>query len=829
MMHFHQALADFSDLVLVTSGRVVAKTDNLPITELIIDSRSKIITPFPIFFAIVGINHNGHDYIASAYQKGIRQFVVDHSCSRSIIDRYKDVNILQVNHTVKALQQFSTFYRSRYHLPLLGITGSNGKTIVKEWMHEFLSRKYKTISNPHSYNTQVGLPLAISLLQSNHEYGIFEAGISQSGEMEKLSSIMKPTHGLFTNIGPAHSQGFENMTQKIEEKIKLFTSCSTIYYCKDHQLIHQILQKRYGKRKIGVNWSFHNSKADYLVTCKELAGQTTLQITTSTQNNTFVTPFRDSASIENITHCLVYLLDNGFDPEQLQRSLLQLKAIPMRMTLKAGIHRCQIIDDTYTNDIVSLRLALDFIEQQQPTKRTVILSDIVQSATPDNQLYQELADLLAQHKIHRLIGIGPIISQYNPLFAIPEKIFFNSVADCIAQKISFRDETILVKGARIFQLERVVQKIEKNNHGTILEIDMHAIRHNLSYFRKQLHPTTKIMAMVKAASYGSGSSSFELASALQRHGVEYLGVAYLDEGICLREKGITLPIMVMNPTDDQLDGMLNHHLEPEIYSLELLDTLACFISENQNKTIPIHLKLETGMHRLGIAQTELDQLIERLQQMPCLDVVSIFSHLAASQADAHDTYTHLQVARFIKMTQYIEAHLSIKPLKHLLNTNGILRFPEFQFDMVRLGIGLHGVGVDKTIQPHLIPASSLKTTISQVKNIQKGEGIGYDRSTIARQDMTIATIPIGYADGLSRSFGCGKGRVVIHGHTCPIIGNVCMDMAMIDVTGMAVKRGDEVIIFSAEHSIDHLAEELGTIPYELLTQISQRVKRVYYT
>ncbi|CAH2559766.1 bifunctional UDP-N-acetylmuramoyl-tripeptide:D-alanyl-D-alanine ligase/alanine racemase [Cardinium endosymbiont of Oedothorax gibbosus] len=826
-MHLPHILAYFSDLVAVTAGRVVAETANLPITELSIDSRSKTLTPFPLFFAMVGINHNGHDYITEAYNKGIRQFVVNHSCNYSIIETYNDVNILAVTDTLEALHQFITFYRSKYRLPLLGITGSNGKTTVKEWMHEWLSRKYKTVSNPHSYNSQVGVPLAVSLLQPDHEYGVFEAGISQTGEMEKLARLIQPTHGLLTNIGPAHSQGFQNITQKIEEKLKLFTSCSTIYYCKDHPLIDLTLAQLYGK--VLVNWSFHNPTADYLVTCKRLANQTTLQITRSTKSNTFVTPFQDSASIENITHCLVYLLDNGFDPAQLQRSLLQLKAIPMRMTLKAGIHRCQIIDDTYTNDIVSLRIALDFMKQQQLTKQTVILSDMLQCATPDHHLYQELAILLAKYAIDRLIGIGPVISHYSPLFSMSKTIFFNSVEAFIAEKPSFKDETILVKGARSFRLERVVQTIEKNTHGTILEIDMHAIRHNLSYFRRQLKVGTKIMAMVKASTYGSSSSSFELASALQRHSVEYLGVAYMDEGICLRKKGITLPIMVMKPTDDHFDAILNYHLEPEIYSLALLDELAAFISERSIQPIPIHLKLETGMHRLGITERELDQLIRQLQHMPCLHVVSIFSHLAASQTDVHDSYTCLQVEKFIQMTEYIEKHLSINPLKHILNTNGILRFPQFQFDMVRIGIGLHGVGVAPTIRPYLLPASTLKTTISQVKSIQKGDSIGYDRKAIATQAMTIATIPIGYADGFSRSFGCGKGRVIIQGHACPIIGNVCMDMAMVDVTGITVKLGDEVIIFSAAHSIDLLAEQLGTISYELLTQIGPRIKRIYYT
>lgn len=827
-MNLHHTLGYFRDLAIVTAGQVVVETGNFPITELVIDSRGKTITPFPLFFAIVGINHNGHNYIESAYHIGIRQFVVANQYNCSIKEKFRDVNILQVTNTLEALQQFIAFYRSKYKLPVLGITGSNGKTIVKEWMHELLSRKYKTVSNPQSYNTQVGVPLAVSLLQPIHEYAIFEAGISQTGEMEKLAPLIQPIHGLFTNIGPAHSQGFQDITQKIQEKIKLFTSCTTIYYCQDHDEIHLLLAQLYSCTKVLVSWSFHNPKADYLVNANRFERQTRLQITTAAQSHTFLVPFHDHASIENVTHCLVYLLDNGFAVEGLKRSLLQLSAIPMRMTLKSAIHRCLIIDDTYSNDMASLKVALDFMQQQQPIKQTVILSDILQSATPDDQLYQELAALLAQYAIHRLIGIGLLIYQYQALFNIPETTFFKSTEEFILQKPLCKDETILVKGARTFRLERVVQALEKYNHETVLEIDMHAIRHNLSYFRSQLKASTQIMAMVKAATYGSSGSGFELAAALQRHGVEYLGVAYMNEGIALRQQGITLPIMVMNPTDGDFPAMLDHRLEPEIYSLELLDELASFIAERASGPISIHLKLETGMHRLGIAETDLDQLIDQLKQNPNLEVVSIFSHLAASQTDVHDDYTLSQAKKFIKMAQYIEARLSIKPLKHLLNTNGIVRFPQFQFDMVRLGIGLHGVGVDPTIQPHLIRASRLRTTISQVKVIQKGDSIGYDRTAIATRPMTIATIAIGYADGLSRSFGHGKGSVLIQNYECPIIGNVCMDMAMVDLRGIAAKRGDEVIIFSAEHPVDKLAERIGTISHELLTQISQRVKRIYY-
>lgn len=825
-------LAYFHDLVAVTNGLVVIETNNLPITELITDSRNKATTQFPLFFAIAGVNHNGHDYIEEAYKKGIRQFVVDNSYKPSITAHCSDLNMLQVANTLETLQQFVAYYRSKYVLPVLGITGSNGKTIVKEWMHEFLSRVYKTVSAPYSYNSQVGVPLAVSLLRGVHEYAVFEAGISKVDEMGKLAKVIQPTHGLFTNIGSAHSKGFSDQQQKAEEKAQLFNSCSTIYYCKDHQLIHETLQHLYGASKKLKTWSFTNQDADYFLVYQALVNEnkTSLQIITPDTRTAFLTFFRDSASIENITHCLVYLLDNGFDQAQLQCCLLQLKSIPMRIMLKAGAHGCQIIDDSYTNELASTSVALDFMHQQQKadkSNKTIIISDILQSETPDQALYQELAALLEMYQINRLIGIGPVIGRHASLFTMQKSAFFNTVEAFIANKPCFKDEIILVKGARTFQLERIVQAIEKHTHGTILEINLGALRDNFSFFRTKLHEQTKIMAMVKASSYGSGSDSFELVSTLQRYGVDYLGVAYMDEGIHLRQQGIALPIMVMNPTSDGFNAMVNYSLEPEIYSLELLQELSCFLTERGIKNIPIHIKLETGMCRLGIEEASIDQLVIHLKTAN-LHVASIFSHLASSEAKDHDRYTFLQAERFLSMTNYIERALGIKPFKHLLNTNGILRFPQFQFDMVRLGIGLYGVGVSKAIQHDLTPVSRLKTTISQIKRIKKGDSIGYNRQTIAIQDMTIATIPIGYADGFSRSFSCGRGTVAIQGKYCPVVGNVCMDMAMVDVSGIQAKRGDEVIIFSAEYPIDELAQRVGTISYELLTQISQRVKRVYY-
>ncbi|AWN81826.1 Alanine racemase 1 [Candidatus Cardinium hertigii] len=820
-------IAYFNELVSLTKGEIIAQVDNFPITELTVDSRYKTITDFPLFFALVGINHDGHAYMPEAYQKGIRQFVVnrDHSFSLPA----KDVNILQVPHTLTALQQLAAFHRTKFPIAVLAITGSNGKTIVKEWMHLLLSSQYKTISSPHSYNSQVGVPLSVALLEPYHAYAIFEAGISTKGEMTKLAQIIQPTHGLFTNMGTAHSQGFQDEQEKLTEKANLFTACNKVYYCKEHTSIHTLLQQRHASNQTLVNWSLKQTEATYSVTLKQASQQTTVTIQAAHGAYDFTVSFQDYASLENLIHCLVYALDNGYNPAQLQSLLPQLKPLPMRLTLKSAIHRCKLIDDSYTNDLTSLKLALDFMQSyHKEAKQTIILSDMLQSALSGHALYASIAHVIQSYPISRFIGIGTAISAYSTLFTLPEKCFFNTVEAFIAHQPSFTEEVILIKGARPFQLERIVKRLENNNYGSILAIDVQAIRHNICYFRSKLNASTKVMAMVKAANYGS-SSNHELTLLLQRYGLDYLGVAYVEEGIRAREQGITLPIIVMDPANDQWENILHYQLEPSIYSVDLLAELICFVKTKVvQPTLPIHLKLETGLYRLGISATELNTLLKQLKQCPSLQVVSLFSHLAASGTAEQDAYTLLQAERFRQMTQYIEEKLGTQPLKHLLNSNGALRFPQFQFDMVRLGIGLHGVGVAPSIQPHLMPSSTLKTTVSQVKEVPKGATIGYNRKALAKQAMTIAIIPIGYADGLNKIFGNGKGHVIIQNHYCPIIGDICMDRSMVDVTNKPVKRGEEVIIFNAQHSVEAVAQQIGSTSYEILTQISQRVKRIYY-
>jgi len=827
----------FHDLAAITNGNIVTEVDNLPITACIIDSKSKVITPFPIFFAIIGPNHNGHDYIQEAYENGIRQFVVSNGYEVSLLQNLKGINLLQVVDTLGALQQCASVWRLRYNLPILAITGSNGKTIVKEWMYLFLSKKYTTIASPHSYNSQVGVPLSVLLIKPLHERAIFEVGISQKDEMTKLEDILKPTHGLFTNIGDAHNQGFSSLREKAQEKAKLFAHCHTIYYCKDHSMIDAVIQAAYGQTKKIKTWTLQNHpSSDYHVTCLPQTGKTKLTIVAYHANepnalnlstlhaSVFWVPFQDKLFLENVIHCLIYLLDNGLDPVELQATLNKLMPLLMRTTRKDGMHDCTIIDDTYLNSLSNIRVALDGLYQEKRSKKTVILTDLMPSSIEEHVRYSALNKLLLQYDIDKCIGIGATISSYATLFALKEAIFFNTVQDFIQEGLSFKDEIILVKTGPI--QDRIVRSIEKNTHATILEIDMHAIRHNLSLFRQKIHAQTKIMAMVKSSAYGSNSNSFEFVAALERYGIDYLGVAYVDEGIYLRQKGIRLPIMVMLPTGNYVDAIIKYHLEPEIYSLELLEALS-HATQKHAPPIPIHIKLETGMQRLGIAPTEVESLLTLLAEAPQLQVVTIFSHLAASQDSIHDAFTLYQAETFQRLAEYIEGRVGRKIVKHLLNSNGILRFPQFQWDMVRLGIGLYGVGLDAPFMASFMPANTLKTTIAQIKSIPQGTTIGYDRKGLAVQDMTIAIIPIGYADGLSRKLGCGRGHVMIKEKLCPIIGNICMDITMVDVSGISIKIGDEVIVFGADHSIDTLAQNAGTISYELLTQISQRVKRMY--
>lgn len=821
----------FSHLEKVISGsRIIQCPNDQPVGEIAIDTRTIMAKPHAIFLAIRGQNHNGHSYIADAYRKGIRQFIVEKGSS-STYDRaaLKDANILEVEKAIPALQAYATHHRNQFPIPLLAITGSNGKTIIKEWLGTMLEKKYHVIQSPKSYNSQIGVPLSVLMIDPTYTFGVFEAGISQPHEMEKLAPILHPTLGIFSNIGTAHDEGFESMEQKCLEKAKLFSSCEKILYCKDHTLVSQTLEKEYTTTdKTLISWSMKGRPATYTIE-KQAINQTRtlLKIKHLKFNFSFEVPFQDQAYLENAIHCIVFLLEQGFSTEDIQQSLLQLRPVAMRLTLKQGINRCQIIDDTYNNDLAGLEVALDFMLQQNTTlKRAVILSDFLQTRLSSDKLYQQVATLLRSKGVDTLIGIGPEMKKQHQAFAELTTHFFEDTSSCLAYEVlnQLQDSLVLIKGARKFELEDVVAHLQQKIHHTVMEVDLNAVAHNLNYFRQKLNRGTKLMVMTKASTYGSGT--FEVAHLLQHHKVDYLGVAYTDEGVALRENGITCPIMVLNPTGESFDKLTQFNLEPEIYSIRLLKALIDFTTNNSTP-LNIHLKINTGMNRLGFEEEDLPTLIDLLKTHPHLYVQSIFSHLAGSEDVHHDQYTHHQAAQLQKLAHPIEEGLSIKPMTHLLNSSGILRFPDYQFDMVRLGIGLYGVGVEEASALEIV--NTLKTVISQIRKVKKGTTIGYGRMGKAVRDTTVATIAIGYADGFLRGLGNGKGSVLIHGKLAPVIGNVCMDMCMVDITDIPAQEGDEVIIFGKERPIADISQALHTSPYETLTNVSDRVKRIFYS
>ncbi|GAB3200710.1 alanine racemase [Pontibacter aydingkolensis] len=814
----------FEQLATVINGVLVQFVQPLPVVHLLTDSRKLSQPAGTLFFAIKGKYNDGHQYLEQLYVQGVRQFVIEQGRAEDLRCSYPDANILQVQNALEALQALAAWHRAQFHIPVVGITGSNGKTIVKEWLAQLLSPDELVVKSPRSYNSQLGVPLSVWQLEPNHTLAIFEAGISQPGEMQKLQLIIQPTIGIFTNIGSAHNEGFSSLQQKVEEKLKLFSGVELLFYCSDYQEIHGAVEKQSIKT---FTWGRNRKDADLFINSITTAGHETIVVYTYQGNTQRVSiPFTDDASIENALHCLAFLSQRGVSLAVMQDRLDKLQPIAMRLEMKEAINGCYLIDDTYNNDLGGLAIALGLLANQpRRGKRTVILSDLLESGLAEEKLYSKVAELVQAHSVERLIAIGLVISKYKSLFGLPAE-FHPSTGEFLQHFSAddFRNEVILVKGARVFEFEKIVHAFQQKVHGTVLEVNLDALVHNLNYYRSRLNPGTKLMVMVKAFAYGSGS--FEVANLLQFHRVDYLAVAYADEGVTLREHGITLPIMVMNPSPDSFAKIKQYNLEPEIYSLELLQAL--LQTAEAGAKYKIHLKLDTGMHRLGFVEEDFDALFDLLQDYPQVQVTSAFSHLAGADEALHNDFSQQQIATFRSMATEMEARLGYKVIKHILNSAGIVRFPEHQLDMARLGIGLYGVEASGSEQEALRSVSILKTTVSQVKSIKQGDTVGYSRKGIAATDMTIATIAIGYADGYDRRFSNGIGEVLINGHRCPVIGNVCMDMCMVDVTDLDVKAGDEVILFGPQLTLVELAQRIGTIPYELLTNVSTRVKRVFY-
>lgn len=813
----------------IVNGSVIRLYKNNPILHLSIDSRKLNDPESVLFFAMKGPRHNAHHFIRELYNRGVRNFVVSETSEN--IDLLYEANVIKVKSSRQALQDLAVYHREHCNLTSIGITGSNGKTIVKEWLYQLLQSTFRIVRSPKSFNSQVGVPLSIWNIAPEDEIGLFEAGISHPGEMEPLQRMIQPQLGIFINIREAHDANFENREEKALEKLKLFKDCKTLIYNSDYPEIEAAISRADWMKQCRMfRCSFKDSTADLFVSEVRRIGSTAL-ITAHHQGREMkaTIPFNDNGSIENAVMCLATALELGQEPINVLRDLEFLQPVAMRLQLLEGINGCGIINDTYNSDMGSLEIAMDFAHQQQSLKKkTLILSDILQSGKPSVELYERVAKMCKHQKIDRLIGIGPEISAHPELFEL-ESTFYPDTDSFIDNLKSddFNRELILIKGARKFRFERISRLLEYKSHETVLEISMEAIVHNLNFFRSKLSPQTSVMAMVKAFSYGTGS--FELAHLLEYNKVNYLAVAYTDEGVELRKAGVELPIMVMNPEAPSFGSIVRHKLEPEIYSLRTLKAfIAAFKTMMKEERQRIHLKLDSGMHRLGFESKDIDALNKLLSANPNIRVASVFTHLAAADNPAHDEFTRSQVARFNRMSQKLQKNLGYSFSRHVLNTAGIHRFPEFQFDMVRLGIGLYGYSEDADLEQQLMPSSRLKTIISQIKLLEPGETVGYSRAGEVKTSSRIATLAIGYADGFNRLLGNGNAEVLINGYRAKTIGDICMDMCMVDVTGIPCKEGDEVEIFGEEIPLRELATKMNTIMYEVISGISRRVKRVYF-
>jgi Alr-MurF fusion protein len=810
-----------NEIANITQGKLTGD-GNQVITMLETDSRNLSLETSSVFIAIKGLRHDGHEHIQDLYERGLRNFIVARSTTISLPK--KKINIISVDDPVTSLQKLAAFYRQQLTMPVIAITGSNGKTVVKEWLFQCLSNDGLVSRSPKSYNSQIGVPLSLWMLDPASKWSIIEAGISLPGEMAKLEKMIAPDFGILTNLGTAHQENFTDLQEKVREKLLLFTRVKTLYYCLDHEVIHQQIMLQRGTSRSLITWSAKiDSSFLYVKKIKKSTGSTKLIIRIEKQEHQLDIPFTDDASVENCLHIITFLFHQGFSDEYIRQALQSLNPVAMRLEQVKGIHNSTLINDSYNSDINSLRIALDFLAlQKQHQKHTLILSDIRQSGQRSEELYAEVVRLVNSFHIDQLITIGKDITAYSNL---PESTLkFLTTTDFLLNlpAINITDHAVLIKGAREFGFEQIVNALSDKKHTTILEINLNNLVSNLNYFRDLLHPGTRVMVMVKALSYGSGS--YEIANLLQHEKVDYLGVAFTDEGIQLRQAGITLPIMVMAPTQDTYDNIIAHNLEPEIYGFSGLKDFSRTISANQLPEYPVHIKLDTGMHRLGFLPEEMVDLTNELLKMKNVRVKAMFSHLAVSDNPAEDKFTLEQFRVFDEMYSYISSHLGYKPIRHILNSAGIERFPQAHLEMVRLGIGLHGIS---SIKKTLKPVSTLKTRICQIKKIPKTDTIGYNRRGVLTRDSLIGIIPVGYADGLDRKLGNRNGQVIVNNKKVPFIGDICMDISMIDLTDIKADEGDEVIIFGEKNPISILATQVGTIPYEILTNVSSRVNRIY--
>ena len=837
-MHFEnkQLKMNYSieKITTLIGARRIGETD-AQIGWLLTDSRSLCFPEETLFFALKSTRNDGHRYIEDLYRRGVRNFVVEAKgiaeyCPNGSVTSMADANFLIVPSPLAALQRLAERHRDEFNIPIVGITGSNGKTMVKEWLYQLLLPSQKIVRSPRSYNSQIGVPLSVWLLNEQTEIGIFEAGISQPGEMMALRDIIQPTIGVLTSLGSAHQENFRSMEEKCMEKLELMHDTEAMVYCSDNDIVSRCIRRmQYKGEKIA--WSQCDEQVALFVKRIENKGQSArITYIWQGEENTYSIPFIDEASIEDTITCAAVALRLGLTPGQLADRMPKLEPVAMRLEVKEGQRGCLLINDSYNSDVNSLDIALDFMQRRESAgslTKTLILSDIFQTGTTPDKLYAQVSDLAVKRGINKFIGIGPELSAQADRIQIADKQFFADVNHFLSSDAfaALHHELILLKGARPFGFDQITEQLEQKVHETILEVNLNAVVENLNYYRSFLKPETKMVCMIKADGYGAGA--VEIARTLQDHRVDYLAVAVADEGVTLRKAGITANIMIMNPEMTAFKTMFDYDLEPEVYSFRLLDALIKAARKEGITGWPVHIKLDTGMHRLGFDPVDdMDELIDRLKHQNAVIPRSVFSHFVGSDSDDFDSFSAQQFALFEEGSNKLQSAFSHKILRHIDNSAGIEHFPERQLDMCRLGLGLYGI--DSRDNRILNTVSTLKTTILQMHHVPAGETVGYSRKGKLDRDSVIAAIPIGYADGLNRHLGNRHGYCLVNGQKAEYVGNICMDVAMIDVTDIPCQEGDQVEIFGEHLPVTVLSDAIDTIPYEVLTGVSNRVKRVYF-
>jgi len=802
----------------ITNSQIIGD-ENLIVKTIAFDSRIIYSTKNAAFIAINTQKNSGEKFIEAAIDRGITIIISEHQ-----FPQFENVTWIIVDNSVDFLQKLAKYHFENSNLQSIGITGSNGKTILKEWLYQCLWNEFPTVKSPKSFNSQIGLPLSLLQINESHKLGIFEVGISKPNEMQKLENIFHPQIGLLTHIGTAHAANFESEEELIDEKIKLFKDSETIIYNGDNDLVDKKIKELYSSKKL-ISYGFKDHNKVFIK--NNISKDENIVVEYFGEEISFPANQRDEATLTNALALITVLKELGIENQKIVEKINALKAVEMRLEAIEGIKNNIVINDSFNLDLDSLKTALQFLNEYNKAKKSLVLTDIVGVNSNSQELYEEVSELVNEQKFDSVFLIGDEISKFSDLFKSKTSTFINTQELIDSKHLTeLENQIVLLKGARKFEIEKLKDLLELKKHDTVLEVNLNAILHNINYHKSLLKPETKMMAMVKANSYGLGS--YEISEFLQHHHIDYLGVAYADEGVELRKKGITTPIVVMNPEQHSYDAIIEYNLEPEIYSFRVLDLFYEAVQKSgYDKKFPIHIKLETGMHRLGFKDFELDQLSETLNERN-LKVQSIFSHLSSSDVPEEKEFTLKQLEVFEKNSSYFIEKLGYSPLRHILNSSGITSYTNHQYNMVRIGIGMLGESPNSEIQKQLQSVVSFKTVISQISLVENGESVGYSRRYKTDHLTKIATIPVGYADGIPRLIGNQIGKVGINKTLAPIVGSICMDMMMLNVDNIPnVKEGDTVTVFNAKPSLKEFAAYCKTITYEVLTSISPRVKRIY--